>query len=559
MPEPPNDKKEPLKISKVLSAQIETVQENRALRINRFSGATLSPLYEYVGKSGFEDELSKVRIEPQNKRLVILPDAGTKFILADTHGKKEDLFKPLGAIIKQWLSKDESKRDCYLIVDGDFGHGLKIRNTEKKGEYLPLYTDNSIENLAVLFKLKELVGDRLQLTIGDHELPLLFDGFKIYKYGDDLSTTISRQLTDEENIALKNKISSLPFAVFANGKAITHAGAIPALENIAEAEKVHFDYDEKNSKSKFRAPPRPNEENYEEKMLLWYNETILGQATMGKIERVVVHKIGNNNEETTEERLIRIISKKDNRTFMKNTGLDGIISGHSGLAEKIREDIDISGKKHVEKTNVYVEKEGKKVYVGRMYTAPVIKMEPIHGQVILVTTEGDGYEKARDGKENEYGAWFAIDDDRSTIQMGEIGRKLEHRKVFDQFFYEETSEPSVKNIEQAPLKKKSVQKIKQEPTKRKDKLYKEVIKTVDSQFIDYGSIPYEFYHKFRDINCVKLKSGIERGDKRAIIDANNMLKLEENKKDDFKNMKERKKFLEGILSKEALNYFTKVL
>lgn len=474
-----------------LTSLIARVQEFKKEegKTNRFLDATLAPLHSCVGRNDFEDELRKMYVEPQKKKAIILPKEGTKFIITDTHGKKEDLFKTLGVMINEWLKGNDS----YLIINGDAIHGLKVK---KDDSFVPAYKDNSIENVAVILKLREIVGDRLIWNIGDHELVLLYRKFGLSKYGSFIENEIADQLNAGENKTLEDKIKELPFMTVANGFAIIHAGSIPAMDNISEAEEVHYDYDENpDVMSKFRSPPRPGESNYDEKQMRWFNGTIVGQATMGIRETVLVHT-KKDGKEVVDEETRRVISKENNAKFLKKLGLDFLATGHNGLGNFIVEDLYVPGTKHIDGTEVYVEKNGRKIHVGNLYPS-INEKEIVHGQIIMNTTEGEGYEDCKEEETSNHGAWGAVNNE-SCYRIGKIGRKL-NRKI--------------------PLKAFSIPEAeKKEPATSKENLTKKEISLEENLRIatfsamhDKQSLLPEFYEKYSRNGFYKLQNDLKTG------------------------------------------------
>ncbi len=345
--------------------------------------------------------LEKFYIPPANKRLITLPTAGHLYTLADTHGNEDDFLSLIKFVVQRRL-EGEDARGLYL---GDTLHGLKARNhldellRDNLGSTVPCYADKSIDNLFKLEKFQRLTGDLVTSAIADHELVQIFPGFVLKKFGEDLTYSISEKLTPEQNEFLRSFITRWPVMVKTqNGWAFSHTGPAPMLKSVNELEKIQLSYSKKEDKSKFRAPPNPESDEYPMEQINWINDTLLGRLTTGKLELKEIRG---------KERFVRYFDlDEEYEEFRKGASSDGnevkqFGHGHTGVADYI------------------VKKGGKETH-----HKGVIDYSH-HGRVmIMVTTEGKGSENMRntDGR-NVTGKMYHFDLSKpfGSMKLGSLG------------------------------------------------------------------------------------------------------------------------------------------
>lgn len=323
-------------------------------------------------------ELSKELFVPySNKKLVTVPkQKGMLYFCGDLHGNLTD-FQNLMIEFFNETQNDlkEGKKNRFVLL-GDYVHALNAY--DEKGNVLgSAYPDKSIQILSQVMALRGIFGNGFVPLIGDHELPIIFPGFDIYKDNVDLTKVISEKLTPEENKYLENEMKKLPLVLIANRYAFSHTGPAPMIKSIDDLENLVLEYN-----------LDMNDKNFDAKKEEWGENTPLGRLTFGKVD----------------ENHSRIFLEEETNRYAKTLDVDELIYAHSTNAQ------------------IIYEKNGKLIAVPQ-----TIKGHERYGkQFFIATTEGAGCEHKRNGINNEgpneYGEYGAIDlnAEHGTMYVGEM-------------------------------------------------------------------------------------------------------------------------------------------
>jgi hypothetical protein len=327
------------------------------------------------------------------------------FIIADTHGWRYSVLKPLSAYLKRRLIDGKNGR---LIVLGDLVDGRNIKNPEDENEFIPAYTNYGVENCAILKRFQEWLGDgNIQVIPGNHELRFMF---KHLVPGDSNTLSLS-EFNQEESDSFSEWVRKMPLFGVVNDVFLQHAAGIPSLGGLKSLDDLKYVRKEYQARprdmlSRFRAPPLPDEDNYELNLNKWFNETIVGQATFGREEEILF-------KPKNKLRSIRVIKKKDIEDtiqILRHLGMNvnQIWGGHTGYASKIFEDEPIPGQKYVVGSKVFVDVNGVQTLVGNSYPDSVNNFFHRNNHTILVTTEGLGCDTMLDDDgPSDHASWFA--------------------------------------------------------------------------------------------------------------------------------------------------------
>lgn len=164
-------------------------------------------------------------------------DSGRLMIVTDLHGAGSVYFRLRDQFLKM---RQSGEVDC-LVLCGDLIHG-----------YAHESQDSSLEMLLDVMRLQaELGAEMVIMLLGNHEMPHIYD-VTLSKGEIEFTPRFERALVklDESKTDFKREdvicfLKSLPFYVRTKaGVLISHAGASPAIQTVADAENaLEFDHD----------------------------------------------------------------------------------------------------------------------------------------------------------------------------------------------------------------------------------------------------------------------------------------------------------------------------
>ncbi|MEK6886254.1 MAG: hypothetical protein AABW88_00295 [Nanoarchaeota archaeon] len=205
--------------------------------------------------------------QPSTKRIGKIPKYdGYNFSVFDTHADKWSVDKG----ISMWLEDVVQGRRANLTFHGDDSDALpEYHNDEsvikpltdieaqkmhannlafknEKGFMILSYPDNSVKNLGKKIILRRAFPELCNFVIGDHELPLLYPEFKIFKDEFELSNNVRNRLTEEERAFVKTELSAMPlYVVTENGFLLCHTLSPSSTKN--QLEQLVYDANGKSA------------------------------------------------------------------------------------------------------------------------------------------------------------------------------------------------------------------------------------------------------------------------------------------------------------------------
>ena len=165
---------------------------------------------------------------------------GPLLISADLHGNLADFER----LVDVFLASDARGEQPMWISAGDWVHGPpddgdRRHATDRYGEPLYAYRDETPAILEALFALMDRFGDRVLSICGNHEHAHI-GGRRTHKFHGDEAAHLEARLSPATVAELRRRFASWPVVirVASCGVAVTHGAPIPA--GVAEFERTRY-------------------------------------------------------------------------------------------------------------------------------------------------------------------------------------------------------------------------------------------------------------------------------------------------------------------------------
>ncbi len=161
----------------------------------------------------------------------ILPSRGTLLVSTDLHGNLDDYL----ALERIFLAALERREDVRWAILGDLIHGPAPRHAEVDPRFYA-YRDESARLVQRVIALREKVGDRLILLLGNHEHGHV-GGIGTAKFHDDEVAHLEGQLSQRARLAMHKLFEESPLLLAARcGILFSHGSPGDELESLAQLE-----------------------------------------------------------------------------------------------------------------------------------------------------------------------------------------------------------------------------------------------------------------------------------------------------------------------------------
>ncbi len=267
MTNPLNDSRNP----NIISIKMDSRNPNSPVFPHLFGDFTF--LEKYLKGKPFGAFVAEKRKEfnlppqPSSERIVTIPKQDSYNVsIFDTHADRWSV----EAGISTWFEDIVEGKRSYLTFHGDdcdalpeysddgpiirpltdveaqkmHANNLAFKN--EKGFMLLAYPDNSVRILAQKIILRRAFPELCNFIIGDHELPLLYPEYPLFKSGFSLTNNVADRLTQEERAFVRSELISMPaYVVTENGILLAHN--VPSSSTRKQLEQLVYDENGKSA------------------------------------------------------------------------------------------------------------------------------------------------------------------------------------------------------------------------------------------------------------------------------------------------------------------------